>query len=53
MVNDIEKQYLQRLLQTTSGDIAAACTLAHLSRSRLYDLLKFHSLTGPLDSRPE
>jgi DNA-binding NtrC family response regulator len=53
MVNDIEKQYLQRLLQTSGGDIAAACALAHLSRSRLYDLLKLHSLTGALESRPE
>ncbi|SHO52428.1 sigma-54-dependent transcriptional regulator [Desulfopila aestuarii] len=40
----IEKQYLQRLLAETEGDGELACRLSGLSRSRLYGLLKIHSL---------
>ncbi|MGD9948998.1 MAG: sigma-54-dependent transcriptional regulator [Desulfobulbus sp.] len=50
---DIEKHYLQRLLHESEGDIARACAISDLSRSRLYDLLKIHSLTNAPDSRPE
>jgi two-component system NtrC family response regulator len=50
---DIEKHYLQRLLQETAGDIAKACGVSGLSRSRLYDLLKAHGLGCAADPRPE
>ncbi|MBV5318009.1 MAG: sigma-54-dependent Fis family transcriptional regulator, partial [Desulfobulbaceae bacterium] len=53
LTNDIEKHYLQRLLRATNGDIATACTISGVSRSRLYDLLKLHALTGVADLRPE
>jgi two-component system NtrC family response regulator len=53
LLNDIEKQYLQRLLRETDGDIAAACAIAHFSRSHLYNLMKFHALTGCSSSCPE
>lgn len=36
--------YLTRLLADTNGDIDAACAIAELSRSRLYELLKVHGL---------
>jgi len=50
---DLETQYLQRLLQATGGDIAKACAVSGLSRSRLYDLLKAHALTYASDPCPE
>jgi two-component system NtrC family response regulator len=50
---DIEKNYLQRLLRETAGDIATACGVSGLSRSRLYDLLKAHGLGCAADLRPE
>jgi len=50
---DIDKHYLQRLLKETEGDIAKACTISCLSRSRLYDLLKVHAFTGSTESCPE
>ena len=50
---DIERHYLQLLLQASEGDIATACTISDLSRSRLYDLLKIHGLTNASDSSPE
>jgi len=50
---DIEKHYLQRLLKETEGDITKACAISGLSRSRLYDLLKIHALTGSTESCPE
>lgn len=53
LTNDIEKQYLQRLLKETNGDIAKACTISQLSRSRLYDLLKLHSLSSTTDPCPK
>ena len=40
-----EKRYLQRLLALTNGEIKQCCKTAGLSRSRLYDLLKKHSLS--------
>lgn len=46
VVENVEKQYLQNLLQEAEGDLSKACTLAQFSRSRLYYLLKAHSLTG-------
>lgn len=45
LYNEIEKHYLQRLMSRADANIAAACKISGLSRSRLYVLLKFHSLT--------
>jgi len=53
LTNDIEKHYLQQLMRTSGGDIAKACTISGVSRSRLYDLLKHHALTGSADLCPE
>lgn len=39
-----ERLYLQKLLETSNGDIKACCQKAGLSRSRLYDLMKKHQL---------
>jgi two-component system NtrC family response regulator len=36
--------YLTKLLKDTNGDMDAACELADLSRSRLYELLKVHGI---------
>ena len=41
---DLERHYLQRLMQKSSGNITEARRISGLSRSRLYDLLKSHSL---------
>lgn len=41
---DMEGRYLQRLMAESSENIAKACKISELSRSRLYDLLKSHSL---------
>lgn len=43
----IEKQYLQELLAATAGSIRKACELSGLSRPRLYQLLKKHSVSYP------
>jgi two-component system, NtrC family, response regulator len=40
-----EKQYLQKLIKITGGDIKQCCETAALSRSRFYDLLKKHGLS--------
>lgn len=45
LVHDLENDYLKRLLKQSKGDIATACTLSGLSRSRLYGLIKAHSLS--------
>lgn len=39
-----EKEYLTKLLSQTGGDIKTCCSIAGLSRSRLYDLLKKYEL---------
>jgi two-component system, NtrC family, response regulator len=36
--------YLTKLLDDTKGNVEAACRLADLSRSRLYELLKLHGI---------
>ncbi len=41
-----ERQYLQDLMFQTKGSIKEACRVSGLSRSRLYALLKEHSITG-------
>jgi two-component system NtrC family response regulator len=43
----LERRYLERLLQDSTGDIGKARKISGLSRSRLYDLLKSHSLLPP------
>lgn len=47
-----EFEYLNRLLQTTQGNIAQAARLAQRNRSEFYKLLKKHEL-NPADYRPE
>jgi two-component system NtrC family response regulator len=42
----MDRQYLRELMQSAGGDIAAACHLSGLSRSRLYGLLKKHEISG-------
>jgi two-component system NtrC family response regulator len=46
VVENVEKKYLQSLLQEADGDVDTACRMAQFSRSRLYYLLKVHSLTS-------
>ncbi|OGD14426.1 MAG: Fis family transcriptional regulator [Candidatus Aminicenantes bacterium RBG_16_66_30] len=40
----LEADYLESLMRKTSGDIAEACRVSGLSRSRLYALLKRHRI---------
>ncbi len=42
-----DRQYLQELMLLTRGQVAAACRISGLSRSRLYELLKEHGLPRP------
>jgi len=42
---EIEKKYLRNLLEMTAGNIDQACSLSALSRRRLYELLKKHSIS--------
>lgn len=42
----IEKEYFQKLLDLTGTDTRKACSIAGLSRSRYYGLIKAHNLTG-------
>jgi two-component system NtrC family response regulator len=44
VVGRLEKSYLQQLAQRCGNDVAAACRLSGLSRARLYELLKKHSV---------
>lgn len=53
LTSDIEHHYLTRLLKETGSDMGKACVISGLGRSRLYDLLKIHGLTGTPDIRPE
>jgi len=41
----LEKQYLQKLMKATFGDIAQACRLSGVSRARLYDLLRKNGIS--------
>ncbi len=41
---EAETKYLQELMQASEGDIAIACKIADLSRSRLYTLLKKYDI---------
>ncbi len=42
---EAEKNYLVHLMDSTEWDIKTACSLSGLSRSRLYTLLKKHSIS--------
>lgn len=52
VIENVEKHYLQSLLEEADGDVDAACTTAQFSRSRLYALLKAHSLSSSTFSSP-
>ena len=39
-----ERQYLEDLMLRSQGDVKEACRMSSLSRSRLYELLKLHSI---------
>lgn len=43
-IHKAEISYLNTLMDAVGGNIAKACMLSGLSRSRLYDLLKRHSI---------
>ncbi|MFZ1984965.1 MAG: helix-turn-helix domain-containing protein, partial [Desulfatitalea sp.] len=40
----MERRYLEQLLQATQGNRKEACRISGLSRTRLFELLKKHSL---------
>lgn len=40
----LEKEYLEKLMAATAGNIKEACNISHLSRSRLYGLMKKYQL---------
>ncbi len=40
----LEKEYLEKLMAATAGNIREACSISHLSRSRLYGLMKKYQL---------
>jgi len=42
---EAEKNYLENLIKTTSGNIKDACRISGLSRPRLYALLKKHNIS--------
>ena len=44
VVNQLEKAYLQQLAEQCGSDVAGACERSGLSRARLYELLKKHSV---------
>ena len=44
VVDDATRGWLEELMRQTQGDIASACTLSGLSRSRLYALMKEHGV---------
>lgn len=44
VVAQLEQRYLRQLVKTCGTDVSAACARSGLSRARLYDLLKKHSI---------
>jgi len=44
-IDEVEKQYLNKLMALTKGDIKKSCKISGLSRSRLYSLLKKHQVS--------
>lgn len=43
-VEQAEREYLQKLMGLSNGDIKQACRISKVSRSRLYSLLKKHKI---------
>lgn len=43
--NDMERQYLEKLMSVASGSKKEACRLSGLSRTRLFELLKKHDIS--------
>ncbi len=41
---NMTREYLEKLINRTKGDIKAACQMSGFSRSRLYDLLKLYKI---------
>ena len=50
LIGSFEREYLMRILQKTSGNVAAAARLADVDRKHLADLLRKHGLIGPARS---
>lgn len=44
IINELEKAYIEELLAYTNKDFSKACHVSGLSRARLYELLKKHSV---------
>ena len=44
VVNQLEKAYMRQLADLCTGDATQACELSGLSRARLYEILKKHSV---------
>ena len=47
----VEKRYLQELMQQEKGNIPAACRVSGLSRARLYSLLKHYDISPALAAK--
>ena len=47
----VERQYLQDLMQQEKGNIQAACRVSGLSRARLYSLLKHYDISPSLAAK--
>ncbi len=45
VLNKTEKEYFERLMELTSGDISEICQVSGLSRSRVYERLKKHDIS--------
>ena len=46
-IANLEKEYLEKLLSVSKGNIKEAGKISGLSRSRLYGLLKKHNIERP------
>lgn len=46
-IGKIEKEYLEKLISVTKGDVRESGRISGLSRSRLYGLLKKHNIERP------
>jgi two-component system NtrC family response regulator len=50
-VAEVEKRYLQELMQQAKGNIQTACQVSGLSRARLYSLLKQYDISPSLAAK--
>jgi len=48
---EVEKRYLQELMQQAKGNIRVACQVSALSRARLYSLLKHYGISPSLAAK--